>query len=513
MSRGRRAAWGFGASLVSAAVTAVVGFVSAPVLLHYLGAERVGAFRAATDLLGYLSLLDLGMGVALAGVLAGGVSRGDADEVRAGLAAGVRFYTRLAAAACGLAAVLAVAAPYLFRGSAGTLAELRVGLLLALPALAVVALTPLRSLADARQRGYAVQLAFTAGTLVGFGASVGLAAAGWGIPGQFAAYSAGIVTAVLLVAADELRRHPDGWAAVAGRVPVPADTAARLRGLNRSGFVLAAAARFALQSDALIINFVLGPAAVMPFVLTQRLIQLATAQTLALGSATWAGLAELYHRGETAVFHRRVADVARYTVVIAAAGVLPAAVWGRSFVRLWVGEEFYAGDLVTALTAAAAVLQALAALFGWLFAGTGKPGRLVRWAVANAGLNVSLSVTATYFVGLPGPLLGTAAAHLLVGSWWFPRALRREFGLPPGLLGKAVVGPLLAAAVYGGVLAVVAETVAVTDLLPGRVGGLVMLGGTFGTAAVGYLLLCWAAVLTPDERADWRDRLRRARGR
>ena len=106
MTRTARATYGFAISVAGTVVTAGLGLFTTPILLHYLGAERLGAYRAAADLLGYLALLDLGMGVALAGVFAAGVARddrslvvdaysmkstGDGVEVTVGLRRGARL--------------------------------------------------------------------------------------------------------------------------------------------------------------------------------------------------------------------------------------------------------------------------------------------------------------------------------------------------------------------------------------------------------------------------------------
>ena len=65
MDRTRKASWGFLSGLAFAGMTVIVGLAATPLLLKWLGPERFGAFRAASDWTGHLTIFELGLSWAL----------------------------------------------------------------------------------------------------------------------------------------------------------------------------------------------------------------------------------------------------------------------------------------------------------------------------------------------------------------------------------------------------------------------------------------------------------------
>lgn len=84
----QNAAWNVGGQLASLAV----GLVALPVLLHSLGAARMGIFTLALGLIGFSGLMDLGLGRALTQAVAGSIGEGHSRD---GVAALVTRITRL----------------------------------------------------------------------------------------------------------------------------------------------------------------------------------------------------------------------------------------------------------------------------------------------------------------------------------------------------------------------------------------------------------------------------------
>ena len=77
----RNAAWNVAGSLVSVAV----GLMALPVLLHALGAARLGVFTLALGLIGFSGLLDLGLGRALTQGVSSALGRGRTQAAVAAL--------------------------------------------------------------------------------------------------------------------------------------------------------------------------------------------------------------------------------------------------------------------------------------------------------------------------------------------------------------------------------------------------------------------------------------------
>jgi O-antigen/teichoic acid export membrane protein len=503
MTPGRRSVVTYAAATANAVVGLLLGLAATPLLLRWLGPDRLGLYRAATEWVGYVALLDLGVGGAVVIVLAKAVGAGDRAEVTAAVAAGGRAYLRVAGlAALGVGALIAVA-PLLARDLPADLTgELRWGLLFALLTQLWLPLGVFRPLAEARQDGFRVHLALFVQTLTTAGLAIALAAAGGGLAGQFAAGFAGVGVFHLLLTRYGLRAYPElarpaGWRAAGEPV----------RAFDRDVLMYHAAGRVSLLSDAIIVALLLGPAAVVAFTVTQRLLLAASGQVLAVGGAAWAALSALHHRGQRETFNRRLVELTRATGVLAFAAVGPVAVFNRPFVAAWVGEKYYAGDLLTAVTAVGMWLHGLVAVWLWPLSTAGHIRPAARLMLAVAAVNLAVSVGGTWALGPVGPALGTLAGFAGVGVWWAPRLLRAHFGTSPRRLAGAVAGPAAVAIPYLGGLLVLATAVA--DLWPmGRWAKLTTVTGCTALGAVGYLGLAWVAVLTKEDRAVWKARLR-----
>ena len=95
MSRARNSAWNFGAGLTFGLASAAASFFATPWLLRWLGPERLGAYRALTDWIGYLAIFELGLGGALMAALAVRIGQADGPAVTRMVAAGMRAYCRV----------------------------------------------------------------------------------------------------------------------------------------------------------------------------------------------------------------------------------------------------------------------------------------------------------------------------------------------------------------------------------------------------------------------------------
>jgi hypothetical protein len=82
VSRARFSAWNYFSSMGLTGLALKFGFVATPVILHWLGQERLGASRVATDWIGYLGLLELRLSGALLPVLTRSIGRCDAQNMR-----------------------------------------------------------------------------------------------------------------------------------------------------------------------------------------------------------------------------------------------------------------------------------------------------------------------------------------------------------------------------------------------------------------------------------------------
>lgn len=501
-SRARLAAWHYASGLLFQTVTMAIGLIATPLLKNWLGNARFGATRAITDLNGYLGLLEMGLGAALGPLLARSLGQGDERALQQTVSAGVRAYLRISLAILVIGVCLTPVVPRLIHVGPGLAGELRWAWAIGLIAWMAMAAIPFRSISEASQQGYRVNLVLVAQSLVTTAATLALAGAGWGLPGQSLALTAGTILASLAIASIALRRRPGLAGAVLAIRPDP-ETRHALRNLSVPTLVFTMSSRVGLLTDYLIISFLLGADMATPLYLTQRLAVLAQGQIQAVGNASWAALAELHARGEHATFNRRMIELTRVVMLLGIATLGPIAAYNWHFISLWVGTESNAGDGVIAVAAINALMLGLFSLWTYAFGGTGRVGRVAPAAAVAAGINLIVSVALTKQYGLIGPLLGTTIAFLSVNAWFLPLLLHRDFGISPrDLMVKAVGGPLVLGIPFIGILWTVAHVQ--------RPLGWVGLGAQMGVAAVLFLVLGGRLLLTPNQREAWKSRLRSA---
>jgi O-antigen/teichoic acid export membrane protein len=503
--RVRRSLLNFATTALLMGVNMAVAILATPLLLDWLGESAYGGYRVVNDAYGYLTLLELGLGGAIAPLLARAIGRGDERALRETVAAGSRayFWVLLATLAVGL--VLTPVVPRFAKDlDPGQVVDLKRGWLLGLAAFMTLVLLPLRSVVEARQLGYVVNLLLTVQSLVITGTSLVLAHAGWGITGQALAQVAGVWCFSLALAAGVFRGHPGLLRAVL-TMPTARETRRALRNLSAPMLVINVCGRVSVMSDNLIIGGILGAQRVAVLVNTQKLVNMGHSILLSVGNASWAALAELHAQGQRETFNRRLIEITRVVAVLAVVGLVPVVAYNRAFFRLWLPGKTYGGDLVIVLAAVNAALVAEQALWGWCFAVTGKARALVPQVITAAALNLSASVVLTSRLGLAGPLIGTTVACVGVGLWAMPWLLHRSFGTPVGPLLRAVGVPFAVGAAAAGALR------GLTGVH--EPSGWVALAAEMSLAALAMFALSVAVLLTPEDRALWRLRLRGLRPR
>jgi O-antigen/teichoic acid export membrane protein len=482
-------------------LTLVMALWATPLLLRWLGDERFGAFQVATDWLGYLALLEFGLGGALSPLLAMAEGRGDESAARGLMVTGIRKYVKVALMIAGATLLLAAIITWLIPVAPQYARDLRVAILVSLLGAIVTPLSPFRALAEARQQGYWISLFLGVQSLVITIGSVVLAWAGWGITGQAMAMVAGVVVfnlGLLYVTRSEV----SGIAKALTTAPPNDEARSELRRLNLPTFTLQICGRLSLMTDNIIVARLISPSIVAAFFLTQRLATLALVELQGVGNASWAALAELSVQGRSELFNRRLVELTRTVAVLGFAVLVPIVAYNRAFISLWVGPQRYAGDLLTILAAVNALLLGVFSLWGWCINGTGGAPMLTRPLVGQAIVNVACSIGFTLAFGLVGPVLGTTVSFLAVSAWFMPMAMAERFGTSPAQLLAAVGIPGMLAIPFGAFTWWFSTTYGATGWLG--------IAWQMSAAAGLYLALSWLLIFRRDERADLLNRFRMA---
>lgn len=197
----------------------------------------------------------------------------------------------------------------------------------------------------------------------------------------------------------------------------------------------------AYQSDAVLVGLLLGPAQVVPLSLLQRMA--GTLHTLlgAQHSPLLPAMMKLHAvaaqpqiRAAYLTQMRRFGGVA----VLFAWGIL---CFGRDAIGVWVGPEFYAGAAVNLWVAIAFAAVALYRPTGLTLCAIGEERRCGLTAIAEAAVNVGLSVLLILKIGVAGTVLATAVSQIFVTSFPLHRLLHRRLHITAQSYWKVVFRP------------------------------------------------------------------------
>lgn len=495
--RTHRSILNFASGVLFTLATTLTAFFTTPLLLAWLNPVRFGAYRMITDWNGYLALLDFGLGGALLPLFARALGQGDTPMLRKVLAAGTRAYLwlTLVMLTVGVAMMPLVVWSVAVPGS--LLGDLRLAWILSLLSFLPFGLAPFRSIAEASQRSYWVNTLMTFQCLLITALSLLFAWGGLGISGQALAFTLGILSFFAMLTWDGLRREPGLLRAPLAAAPDPGVWHA-IFSLSVPALLISLSGRVGLLSDNLIAGGFLGPAMAASLYITVRLPILAQIQLQAIGAASWAGLAELHAQGAREVFNRRLVELTTLVAVLGLAVLGPVAAYNRHFFDLWVGSKLipFGGNRVVVVASLNAFLLGLFSLWGWCFSGTGQMRLLVAPSLLATAINLAASLVLTWRLGLVGPALGTLVASLTISLWYLPLLLRRYFGISLRALGWAIAWPL----VWGVPYVLGLWWVAHVHRPRGWAGLIAEMGG----AALGFLAISAALILSPTDRALWR---------
>lgn len=418
----RNAIAGYAAWLVNL----VIGLVLTPILLRRLGADHFGAWTLALAVSGYVAMIDLGLGVATARLIASSLASG--DRAAASRIAGSARAAYLCVATIGLGALGAFAAliPMLTSGAIATgrvraaIVILGAGLLIAL----ALNVYPAISIGAGR-----TDLGTTVGILSRLATAAGQVAAVllWASIPLLAAVTA-IGTAATALAIRAVARSRFGEVDTSLRHASWLD----IRRLISSGWrnaAIAAAAAVALQSDVIVVGSFLSTAAVAAYGVAVRA---ATVVQDVATRATDVLIPTFAHA--TVVGDRQRTQSALYESVFLSRAILaPALVglvaFGQPLLRLWLDGVPHGARSVLILLVLGLVVAAPGHSCFVLLTGMNRLSYLLIGATVTATLNLGLSVLLTWRVGITGPVLGSLGGFCVWDLVLLPRYVCRILDL------------------------------------------------------------------------------------
>jgi O-antigen/teichoic acid export membrane protein len=392
----------------------VVGFVypllltivMTPVILHFIGTEQYGIYALAMVLVGFLGLMDFGMGPVVVRFLSASLATSNHNETRSVLGVGLFFFSMVGLAGVVVAVACAQFFPKVLSLSPGL--EETATFVISVAGVGFFfnsLLSPVAAIPGALQRFdvaiYARLLSATAGAV----ASVVVLWLGWGLRALIVVVALQPALTLAVIARGNRQMLPG----VRLRPAYEPVLLRRMITFSGYSFVSNAAGTILFQID----KFVLGALANVSLV-TYYVVPANLAQRLHGGVTRLAGITlpvstDLHARGEMEALRHFYVRATRVVALVTVAFAIPAFIFAREILLEWLGSAFATTSFGTLrLLILTYVALSLTALPYYLTLGVGRPQVSAAFNVVTALINIVLIVILIPSYGL----IGAAAAYL-----------------------------------------------------------------------------------------------------
>jgi len=443
VDRRRAAERGIHASYVNLAASLVLSFVLTPVILSALGARDYGLWAILNALSSYLLLADFGLGAAVTKYAAEYVATARQGALNALLSTVLLVF--VCAGAVMLAASFAVVwfVPGWFKIGPDGAAAARVAFVLMVASAGLGLITSvLANIICGYQR---VDAAKMLATVLVVGNAVGVVACtktGLGLVGLSAVTVTTGLAGVVLYGGFI---RTSGWGLRFSRRLADMGSLREVWPYSLRTLSLGLTSRVLYQTDSIVIGVFLGAQAVTPYAIAYRICFVATYAFSQLSTGmfpTFARLWALKERGELATKYLLITRMSMGVMMPIGIGL---ALFGRSFINAWVGHDAVAGLSVLLILVAMDFVHAVGTPAGVLLQSTGRNKTFMYSEMANALLNLSLSVFLVRKLGIAGVALGTLIAHVCTSGWLVPVLACGNVGLKARVfIPRGLVPPVLA---------------------------------------------------------------------
>lgn len=382
-----------------------VAFYIMPFLIHSLGNRWYGMWTLVATFMGYYGYLDFGLSVSIQRFLAGAIGRRDDEEVSRLFTTSLWLFLALGAIAFLITVVLAAFGPVFFKDPVEISTFRSVILVLGINVAFTFAMTPVNGLMTGHLRfdvASTIQLgklAFRTALVVYF-ISAGYSIVALSVITLFADVGANLLKVIyvrrIFPAVSVARRFY-----AKQRLP-------ELFGYGAKTFVNQIADLLRFQLDSLVIATFINLSAVTIFNIAGQLVFYFRDLIVALMGL----LAPVFARYQAADDHAASQKAYYFTSKLAAiVGILiggAVIVFGRQFIRLWMGDDYIAAYELTVILIVPTILYVSQTPAVGLIYGYGAVGPLAKVSIIEAVANLVLSVILVRHYGLIGVALGTA---------------------------------------------------------------------------------------------------------
>jgi O-antigen/teichoic acid export membrane protein len=407
--------------------TVVSGFVLAPFLIRYLHPEGYGLWAIYASLLGYMGLIDLGLGPTTATQVAQFHVHGQSRLLDVWVSNILVVYLPLMLLVLAASAAIAPFAGHVFHVSSALLPSASSAFLAACVGLAVaLPRSMLRGLIVGYQRTEVANLVDAAFALAAAGAMIVSAVKGAGLLGVTVA-GAGVSLLQTLLTAWLVRRLFPGISLI----PKFSRPDLIVRAL-RSSLPIAAVfvtAQVVFRTDNIVIGLFRGPNAVASYAVAYALVWFGLNLVFKLSDSLLPLFSGMQAGGEHDALRHTYVESARLSLALAMCLTLGLLAFGKTAIAIWVGPQFFVGTPTLVVLALLPTVHAVTHVASILLIGLGRARAIALMSVPDALLNLALSVVLMRWIGVVGVALGTVVGELATTFWYLPVLCNRELSL------------------------------------------------------------------------------------
>ena len=477
-------------SYLGAITIALTGFIATPIVLGHLGKAAYGAWGLIAAIIGYSSLLDLGVGLTVMRQVAERAHLSDRTELRRITSTALTIYS--------MAGLLIAIAGVCIAGQLGVAFHLHGALrhqfTIAMILMSVVlGLTFPGGLYTGINQGFgrfrAQGLIVTTQALVSLVVTIAIMLLGGGLVALAVAWT--VVTALAFGAKVIYAARALGIVPNPRRFERP--MARGMMSISFWMFIINLANKVIWNTDTVVVGSVIGAIAVAHYSVALGPATAVRTLTDQFNSVTYTAAASLRAQSQKQAMQRLLLEATRVVSSCICPFVVLFLLWGSQFLRLWVGPSLASSNPTLVVLVIGMLSTSVQATATQILLASELQSSIAVVAVAEALANLACSIVLAHIMGIEGVALGTTIPTTITAFGFYLPKAARQLSIPLHEVLRRPVGPLLLSAGAYTLIRLVAPKITFPSL---------PVFCAFAVVFVGVLMII-GVLLDPEERRTY----------
>jgi len=216
-------------------------------------------------------------------------------------------------------------------------------------------------------------------------------------------------------------------------------------------FLNGLAVQIVFQTDRIIVGSLISLTAVSIYSLTTRIPELMTGIIWKITENSFPGMVELSKSNESKTFKETHDKLMQLTLSLSTIGFWVILIISFPFLKLWVGEKYYAGIVFISLVSGLYLFQhTFLHVTAVCLNGAGFVKGFSLMSIVEASLNLLLSILFCKKYGLIGVVIGTVIAGFLTSVWFVPFVAIKYKGFKLYSYLLSIFKPIFICSIFGG---------------------------------------------------------------